>query len=265
MRYKQYDFQVRDRVFSVGTHVMGILNVTGDSFFAPSRVDCDFVARAEKMIKNGAEIIDIGGQSTAPNATKIGSLEEMSRVLPAIKAIRDANIDIPISVDTFYSDVAESAIEIGADMINDVSCLSDGNMASVVARYGVAICVSHDRRSSKNKDLFFDKELGLSKAISTLKKAGVEDSKIMLDGGIGFNKNSDEDWALLNDYDKLISTFSDYPFLLGTSRKSMFGGDVSSRLTATLDSTISAVKMGVLFVRVHDIAENKAIIECYSR
>ncbi len=125
--------------------------------------------------------------------------------------------------------------------------------------------MSHDRRASKNKDLFFDKELGLSKAISTLKKAGVEDSKIMLDGGIGFNKNSDEDWALLNDYDKLISTFSDYPFLLGTSRKSMFGGDVSSRLTATLDSTISAVKMGVLFVRVHDVKENKANIDCHSR
>ncbi len=265
MRYREYNFQVRDRVYKVGTHVMGILNVNGDSFFAPSRVDGDIVARAKKMIENGVDIIDIGGQSTAPNATRIGALEEMSRALPAIKAIRDAGIGIPISIDTFYSDVAESAIEMGADMINDVSCLSDSNMASVVARTGVAICVSHDRRSSKNKDLFFDKELGLAKAISTLKKVGVEDSKIMLDGGIGFNKNVDEDWALLNGYDKLISTFSDYPFLLGTSRKSMFGGDISSRLTATLDSTISAVKMGVLFVRVHDVKENKAIIDCHSR
>ena len=220
---------------------------------------------ARKFIEQGAEIIDVGGQSTRPGAVKVGSLEEMSRVLPVIEQIRAEFPDIPISVDTFYPDVASSAIDAGADMINDVSCLKYDGMAQVIAEKGASVCVMHDRRDSKIKDLFLDKEAGLANAVDKLLKSGVDKNKILLDGGIGFNKNNDEDWQLLNGYDKLVDMFDEYPFLLGTSRKSMFGGEVGGRLSATLDSTALAVKQGVLFVRVHDVKENAMVIKCYSK
>lgn len=262
---QEYNFCARDKVFRGGTHVMGILNVTPDSFFAGSRHTDDIVATARRFIEQGAEILDVGGQSTRPGASKISAIEEMSRVLPAIEQIRAEFCDVPISVDTFYPDVAICAIDAGADMINDVSCLSCDGMTDVLAKTGASVCVMHDRRQSKIKDLFFDKETGLAKAVDKLINAGVSKDKILLDGGIGFNKSSEEDWALLNGYDKLIGMFDEYPFLLGTSRKSMFGGDVGGRLTATLDSTALAVKQGVLFVRVHDVKENAMIIKSYSR
>lgn len=257
---RQYNFCVRDKVYESGTHIMGIINVTADSFFAPSRHLDDAVETAGKYIKQGAEILDIGAQSTRPGAVEMSALEEMANLIPVVKAIRKEYKDIPISVDTFYADVAQSAIDVGADMINDVSCLADSAMAQVIAQSGASVCVMHNRRKSKTADMFIDKQIGLSKAIKTLRDAGVAQNKILLDGGVGFNKSNAEDWALLNGYDNLIDLFEPYPFLLGTSRKSMFGGDVSTRLTATLESTILAKKMGVLFVRVHDINENYVIL-----
>ena len=255
-----YDLHVRDKVFTGGTHVMAILNATPDSFYEGSRHRFDAVETARKFIEQGAEIIDVGGQSTRPGAVKVGSLEEMSRVLPVIEQIRAEFPDIPISVDTFYPDVASSAIDAGADMINDVSCLRYKALAKVVSQNDVAICVMHDRRKSQISDLFFDKETGLMRAVDTLLSQGLDKRRIMLDGGIGFNKTSDEDWQLLRGYDRLIDMFEEYPFLLGTSRKSMFGGTPETRLSATLDSTMLAVKQGVLFVRVHDVKENVAVI-----
>ena len=263
MRFsRQYDFQVRKSVFSNGTHVMGILNVTPDSFFAGSRHAHDAVETARRFIEQGAEIIDVGGQSTRPGSARVSAIEEMARVLPAVESIRKEFADVPISVDTFYPDVAQAALDSGADMINDVSCLADENLADVIARCGASVCVMHNRRDTKIKDLFLDKEIGLQNAVDKLLRAGVDKRKILLDGGIGFNKNNAEDWELLNGYDKLIDAFDEYPFLLGTSRKSMFGGDVDSRLSATLESTALAVKQGVLFVRVHDVKENVAMINC---
>ena len=239
---------------------MAILNATPDSFYEGSRHRFDAVETARKFIEQGADIIDVGGQSTRPGAVKVGSLEEMSRVLPVIEQIRAEFPDIPISVDTFYPDVASSAIDAGADMINDVSCLRYKALAKVVSQNDVAICVMHDRRKSQISDLFFDKETGLMRAVDTLLSQGLDKRRIMLDGGIGFNKTSDEDWQLLRGYDRLIDMFEEYPFLLGTSRKSMFGGTPETRLSATLDSTMLAVKQGVLFVRVHDVKENRAVI-----
>ena len=254
MRYqRQYNFKVKDSVFTTGTHVMAILNVTPDSFWSGSRHAHDAVESARKFIEQGAEIIDIGGQSTRPGNVQVSAIEEMARVLPAVEGIREVFPDIPISVDTFYPDVAQAAIDAGADMIN------------VLADTGASVCVMHNRRNTKIKDLFLDKQIGLQNAIDKLICQGVDKDKILLDGGIGFNKNNDEDWQLLNGYDKLLDDFDEYPFLLGTSRKSMFGGDVDSRLSATLDSTALAVKQGVLFVRVHDVKENVAIIDCTKR
>lgn len=257
---RHYDFHVGNEVFESGTHVMAILNVTPDSFFAGSRHAHDAVETAKKFLEQGAEIIDIGGQSTRPGAQSVSALEEMARVLPAVESIKKEFPDALVSVDTFYPDVAQAAIDVGADMINDVSCLLDKNLAKVVAQNDVAICVMHDRRKSGIPDLFFDKETGLMRAVDMLLSSGLDKNRILLDGGIGFNKSNDEDWQLLNDYDKLLDMFEEYPFLLGTSRKSMFGGTPETRLSATLDSTMLAVKQGVLFVRVHDVKENRAVI-----
>ncbi len=239
---------------------MAILNVTNDSFYSPSRCGDRALAYAKKCIKEGAEIIDIGAQSTRPNYVEISALEEMSLLVPAIEAIKSEIEDVPISVDTYYADVAQSAIDLGVDMINDVSNLQDEDMCKVIANGGVAVCAMHNRRDSKMADMFLDKQIGINNLINKLLNVGVPKCKIMLDGGIGFNKNINEDWQLLDGYKTLINTFDEYPFLLGASRKSMFGGEVENRLSATLESTIKAKEQGVLFVRVHDVANNVAVL-----
>ena len=258
---RKYDFEIGGKRFESGTHIMGILNATPDSFFAASRLQDDAVERARKMLSDGAEIIDVGGQSTRPNSKPVSALEELARVLPVVEAIRGEFKDALISVDTYYPEVAQAVIKAGANMINDVSCLEYDALVRVIADGGASVCVMHNRRGSKIPDLFLDKELGLSAAVKKLLAAGVPKSKILLDGGIGFNKSKEEDWALLNGYGELADYFDEYPFLLGTSRKSMFGGEPETRLSATLDSTALAVKQGILFVRVHDVRENKAVID----
>ncbi len=261
---KRYDFDVRGRKFEGGTHVMGILNATPDSFFCESRTESvEFaLARANIMLFEGAEILDIGGQSTRPGGEVVCADEEQRRVIPVIRALRDAYPDALLSVDTFYASVAEEAAKAGADMINDVSCLADKDMAAVVAKYGLAICVMHFRRGSKVADMLEDKKRGLQIAIDRLLAAGVERNKILLDGGIGFNLSREEDVELLERYGELIEAF-EYPFLLGASRKSFLGGDVRDRLPATLDTTRRATEQGALFVRVHDVKENvEAIRRC---
>lgn len=254
-------FEVRDRRFAGGTHVMGILNVTPDSFFPLSRVGDDVAERALQMVRDGAEILDIGGQSTRPGHKEVGALEELSRVMPAIRAVR-AVTDVPVSVDTYLPEVAEAALAAGADMINDVSGLRNPALASIAAKYGAAICIMHDRRQSSEKDIMNDKLTGLVAAAETALRAGVPENKILLDGGIGFNKSAEEDRFLLSRYSEL--KLAGYPLLLGTSRKSFFGGEVSGRLSATLETTAQAVKEGILFVRVHDVAENKSVIDALS-
>ncbi|MEG2541482.1 MAG: dihydropteroate synthase [Clostridia bacterium] len=257
---RKYNFVIGDKTFCGGTHVMSILNVTPDSFFPLSRAYDDVVEKALAMVKAGAEVIDIGGQSTRPNCRRIGALEELSRVIPAVIAVKSACSDVVISVDTFHAEVARQAIEAGASMINDVTGFTSRELIEVVASTGASVCIMHNRRNSKIPDMFTDKIIGLQRALARAEKAGIAKNKILLDGGIGFNKSNVEDWELLNKYSYLMDEFPDYPFLLGTSRKSMFGGDVFERLSATLDSTILATKQGALFVRVHDVAENMAAI-----
>ncbi len=258
---RRYDFEISGKKFESGTHVMGILNATPDSFFAESRIGDNAVKRADEMIEAGAEVIDIGGQSTRPGSSPVSAIEELARVLPAVEAVKAERKDALVSVDTFYPEVAEAVLQAGADMINDVSGLEYPELAQVVANFDASICVMHNRRKSKTADMFLDKEVGLANMIKSLMAAGVGKNKILLDGGIGFNKSNAEDWELLRGYDNLLDYFDEYPFLLGTSRKSMFGGEVETRLSATLDSTALAVKQGVLFVRVHDVKENKLVID----
>ncbi len=254
-------FKVGDKTYTKGTHVMGILNANTTSFFSLSRVSGDEVEKARKMLRDGAEIIDVGGQSTAPGKVKESALEESARVLPVIERLREEFPSAILSVDTFYSSVAEEALALGANMINDVSGLQDKFMAEVVAKYNASICVMHNRRGSKMKDMWLEKELGLMKATDALLRVGVDKEKIILDGGIGFNLNHSEDRALLEGYNRLETL--GYPLLLGASRKSFLGGEVEERLTATLDTTRLAVRQKLLFVRVHDVKENKMIIDLY--
>lgn len=260
MGKRSYNFEIAGKRFTHGTHVMAILNLTPDSFYAPSRVRDDVVARAEACVRDGAEVIDIGGQSTRPGAAPVSIIDEMARVVPAVSAIKRALKDVLLSVDTFYPEVAEACIAEGADMINDVSGLSYDGMAETIARGDVAVCVMHNRRHSEVGELMLDKLIGLQAAIGKLLAAGVRPEHIMLDGGIGFNKSRAEDIELLGNYGRLMGMFEEYPFLLGTSRKSLFGGEAEGRLSATLDSTAEAARNGVLFVRVHDVKENAAVI-----
>lgn len=254
--------KIGNRVFENYTYIMAIINLTPDSFFAPSRKDEYSVLKAvENAIADGAAVIDLGAQSTRPNYTEVSADEEISRLLRPLELIKK-NFDIPVSVDTYFSKCAEAALSAGADMINDIRGLThDKDMAKTVARHGAAVCIMHNAKDKLSGDIFPQITAFLKNGVSLALSAGIERDKIILDGGIGFAKDRAQNFELLEGYEKL--DFG-YPLLIGTSRKSMFGGEISERLSATIESTRLAAKKGVLFVRVHDIKENaQAIREVY--
>lgn len=246
--------------FKNATFVMAIINLTPDSFWSASRATQDDVLfRAERAIKDGAAILDLGAQSTRPNYTEVSADEEISRLEKPLAAIK-REFGIPVSVDTYFSKCARAALEMGADMINDIWGLThDKDMAEVIARAGASVCIMHNAPQKLEGDIFPQIENFLKNSVQTAIEAGVGKDKICLDGGIGFAKDREQNWQLLNGYDRLHSL--GYPLLLGTSRKSMFGGEAADRLPATLESTRLAVRKKVLFVRVHDVAENVKVIE----
>lgn len=251
--------------FKNRTYVMAIINLTPDSFWQNSRATCDDILfRAEKAIKEGAAILDIGAQSTRPGYTQVSADEEIARLEKPLAAIR-REFGIPVSVDTYFSKCARAALELGADMINDIWGLThDKDMAEVIARAGAAVCIMHNAPQKLQGDIFPQIDGFLKNSVSTALAAGIDREKICLDGGIGFAKDREQNWQLLNGYERLHEV--GYPLLLGASRKSMFGGNVEDRLPATLESTRLAVRKKVLFVRVHDVAENvRAIEEEYER
>ncbi|MDE6849741.1 MAG: dihydropteroate synthase [Clostridia bacterium] len=251
--------------FKNRTYVMAIINLTPDSFWKESRASCDDVLfRAERAIKDGAAILDLGAQSTRPNYTEVSADEEIARLEKPLAEIK-REFDIPVSVDTYFSKCARAALELGADMVNDVWGLTrDGGMAEVIAKAGASVCVMHNAPQKLQGDIFPQINGFLQSSVKTALAAGIDREKICVDGGIGFAKDAEQNWRLLNGYERLHEC--GYPLLLGTSRKSMFGGNVEDRLPQTLESTRLAVRKKVLFVRVHDVAENvKAIEEEYER
>ena len=255
---------INNKKFESGTHIMAIINLTPDSFFAPSRTaQKDVLKRVEKAIIDGAEIIDIGAQSTRPGHTPVSSIEEINRFADSIKNINKEFPNIPISIDTYYADTAKYALDNGADLINDIWGLQydNGEMAKVIAKYNAACCLMHNSLTGQYTSLLDDIISFLRMSLTIAKMANIDSNKILLDGGVGFGMNIDECWELLNNYDKL--NVLGYPLLLGTSRKRMFGGNPEDRLQATLDSTLLACKKNILFVRVHDVKENKAVIDNY--
>lgn len=247
------------------TYIMGILNVTPDSFSDGGKWNgYDAAMRhAEELLEGGTDILDIGGESTRPGHQQITSEEEITRTAPVIEAVKK-NFDVPVSIDTYKSDVAEAALQAGADLVNDIwGFLYDDKMAEVVKRYQVAACLMHNREQAIYKDFLTDMCADLRKCIKKAKAAGIGDDKIILDPGVGFGKT----YEMNLDVMKHLSIFHElgYPLLLGTSRKSMIGNalnlPVTEREEGTLVTTVMAVEQGYGFVRVHDVKKNKRAIQ----
>ena len=252
--------KIGNRIFENYTYIMAIINLTPDSFWTESRKGADDVLFAvERAQKEGAAVIDIGAQSTRPGYKEISAQEEIARFEGVIAAIKE-RFDIPLSVDTYFAESAGAALGLGADMINDIWGLSlDDEMAQTIARFNASVCVMHNSKTQLSGDIWGAIENFLSKSTRKALDFGIDKDRIILDGGIGFAKTREQNFELLNGYGRLKKL--GYPFLLGASRKSLFGGKVEDRLAPTLESTRLAAQKGVLFVRVHDIKENAEIIK----
>lgn len=242
------------------TYIMGILNVTPDSFSDGGKWTVPDAAlyRVEEMIKEGAAIIDVGGESTRPGYIQISDEEETERVVPVIEAVK-ARFDIPLSLDTYKSVVASEGIKAGADMINDIWGLKyDTAMAKVIADADVACCLMHNRKEAVYQDLWTEVLTDLEATLEVAQRAGIAYEKICLDPGVGFGKTYEQNLLILQRLDALHAL--GMPVLLGASRKSVVGLvldlPTEERLEGTLVTTVMAVMKGVSFVRVHDIKEN---------
>lgn len=257
------------------TLVMGILNVTPDSFSDGGSFDNldSALKQAEKMISEGVDIIDIGGESTRPNSERVSFEEEINRVAPIIEEL-DKRFDVAISIDTNKGEVAENAVKAGAEIINDVSGLRfDEKIAEVAARYKTGLVLMHLRGNfetmHKQKpvtDILQEVSEGFRWSLNLAKKKGVDEDRISLDIGIGFSKTFEQNLELLANLDKLINEFSNYPMLVGTSRKSFIGKilnepDARNRLSGVLSSAAIAVWNGAKIVRVHDVKESVEAIK----
>ena len=242
------------------TYVMGILNVTPDSFFDGAHYDTmdNAIRRAIEIQEEGADIIDVGGESTRPGYTMISDQEEIERVVPVIERIKK-EIDIPISLDTYKSAVAKAGIDAGADLINDIWGLKwDNNMAAVIAQANVACCLMHNRKDTDYKSFVEDVECDLAEIIQLANKAGIADDKIILDPGVGFAKDTNQNLEIIACMDRL-NQFG-YPVLLGVSRKSVVGNVLNIPKEERLIGTVALDVIGIMkhasFLRVHDVKEN---------
>ena len=252
-------------VFGKKTLVMGILNCTPDSFSDGGKWNHldEALRHTEAMIADGADIIDIGGESTRPGHTPVSAEEEAQRVLPVIEAVRK-RFDIPISVDTFKSSVAESAIQAGADLVNDIWGLKyDSEMGAVIAKYDVACCLMHNKSNTEYNNFLIDMLSETQECVNLARKAGIKDEKIILDPGVGFGKTFEMNLETMNHLE-LFKNLG-FPVLLGTSRKSMIGLaldlPVDQRVEGTLATSVIGVMKGCSFVRVHDVKENRRVIQ----
>ena len=247
------------------TYVMGILNVTPDSFSDGgkfNRMD-DALFHVEEMLKEGMDILDVGGESTRPGYTLLPEEEEIARVVPIIEAVK-VRFDVPISLDTYKSKVAEEGIRAGADLINDIWGLKyDEKMAELIAAEGVPCVLMHNRSNTDYQDFLKDVVTDLNETIHLAKKAGIGKEKIILDPGVGFGKTYEHNLQIINHLEVLHSL--GYPLLLGTSRKSVIGLTLdlpsSERVEGTIVTTVMGVLKGCAFVRVHDIKENVRTIK----
>ena len=256
------------------TLIMGILNVTPDSFSDGGQfVTVDSaVTHAEQMISEGADIIDVGGESTRPGGEPVSVEDEIKRVVPVIEALVQRT-NTPISVDTTKSEVARAALDAGAAIVNDISALRfDFYVADVVARAGAGLVFMHSRgtpatmhRLPPVADIMHEVTHSLRASINMAERRGVKRESIVIDPGIGFGKSQEQNLELIAKLDQLIANFPDYPLLIGTSRKSFIGrlladengtpAPAESRLHGTLATITAAILKGAHIVRVHDVKE----------
>lgn len=243
------------------TYIMGILNITPDSFSDGGKFIGlnDALAQAKEMVEDGADIIDIGGESTRPGAEPVDYAQEIVRIIPVIKALKQ-EFDIPISVDTYRASTAYAALSAGADMVNDVWGLkNDPDMAKVIAEHGVPVCIMHNSHTAEYKSLIEDVLTGLGQSIEIALKSGIKEENIIIDPGIGFGKTPDQNLDIMIALDRIKNL--GYPILLGTSRKSFIGKvlglPVEDRLEGTLATSVFGITKGVDVLRVHDVRQNK--------
>lgn len=263
MRIGQKEFDVNG-----GTYVMGIMNVTPDSFSdGGNYTNRDAILyHAKEMVADGVDIIDIGGESTRPGYTLISDEEEIERVCPAIELIKN-EFDIPISLDTYKSRVAKAGIVSGVDMINDIWGLQyDEDMGTLVAESDVAYCLMHNRREVRDELELTDFLTHMDEDFARAEAAGIAKDRILYDPGIGFAKTQEQNLLLIGNLDKMVAKA---PVLLGTSRKSVINYvldlPVDERVEGTLATTAEAVFAGVSMVRVHDVKENVRFIKMLER
>ena len=263
----------RDFAWGSQTFVMGIINATPDSFSGdgllgrsgsrdgdpvPTAIAAG-VALAISMVEAGADIVDIGGESTRPGHAEIDLPDEADRVVPLIRAVRSALPDIPISIDTTKPGVAAAALEAGAGLINDIwGVADDDSMAQLAARHRVPIVLMHNRVEARYTDLVAEVIADLAGAIERALSAGIARDDILIDPGFGFGKTAEQNLAILRELQQLAVLGR--PIVLGTSRKSTLGKvldlPVDQRLEATLATTALGIAGGADIVRVHDVREN---------
>lgn len=238
---------------------MGILNATPDSFSDGGKYNNleQAIEHAKEMVENGADIIDIGGESTRPGYTVISEDEEIERVVPVIEAI-SKHVSVPISIDTYKAKVAQRAIEAGAHIINDIwGAKADDKMAAVAAEYNVPIILMHNRHDRNYPFFIRDVLNDLYESINIVKQAGVRNDQIILDPGIGFAKDLNENILMMQNLDTL--TALGYPVLLGTSKKSMIGQalnlPVEERMEGTGATVCFGIQKGCQIIRIHDVKE----------
>ena len=253
--------KIGSREFDVKNHtyVMGILNVTPDSFSdGGNYTETDrALFHVEQMLEEGADLVDIGGESTRPGYVPVSEEEEIQRVCPIIEAIK-SRFDVPVSLDTYKSKVAKAGIEAGADLINDIWGLQYEEMAEVIAKAGLTCCLMHNRREAVYGNFMEDVAADLARTLHIARKAGISEDRIILDPGVGFAKTYQQNLEIINRLEEL--RIFECPILLGASRKSVIGLTLdlptAERLEGTLVTTVMAVMKGCSFVRVHDVKEN---------
>lgn len=256
------------RLFTWGsrTFVMGIINVTPDSFSGDGLLARDSadtvaraVARASQMAAEGADLLDVGGESTRPGHARVDAGEERERIEPVIRAIREALPDMPLTIDTTKPEVAEAALDAGADAINDIWSVGESSeLSRIAAERGVPLIVMHNRDEARYHNVVAEVVADLSRAIDRALAAGVDWGRLIVDPGIGFGKTAEQNLVLLRDL--ALITVLGRPLLLGTSRKSTIGKvldlPADQRLEGTLATTALGIAAGVDIVRVHDVGPN---------
>jgi dihydropteroate synthase len=270
---KKFRLKLRSRTLVLGerTLVMGVLNATPDSFSDGGKYDQPELAieHALAMERAGADLLDIGGESTRPGSAAPSASQELDRILPILEGLR-GRLKIPMSVDTRRSAVAELAVRAGAELINDVSGLkNDARIANIAAKYGLPLILMHMRGEPGTmqlgpfaRDVMKDVMQGLRESVAKARKAGVANSQIILDPGIGFGKSHSQNYELLQRLSQLAAL--GYPLLVGTSRKGFLGATLArdgkpapleSRIWGTAATVTASILGGAHIVRVHDVAE----------